>query len=98
LVGILLGYFLHSTKGKPFKIPKIVAGILWVLAITIGLLVVYGVVPYINPTKVQHIDDGIRVAYGSLNRFAWAIAVAWVILACVKGYGSQFQCYYNILF
>ena len=65
----------------------------WASAIAIGLAVVYGLVPYIDEQKVPHINDGVRVAYGSLNRFAWAVAVAWVILACVKGYG----CTYSIL-
>ena len=44
---------------------------MWASAIAIGLAVVYGLVPYIDEQKVPHINDGVRVAYGSLNRFAW---------------------------
>jgi hypothetical protein len=42
IVGILLGYFLHITKGKPFKMSKVTNLWGWVIAIATGLAIVYG--------------------------------------------------------
>ena len=42
IVGILLGYFLHITKGKPFKMSKVTNLWGWVIAMVTGLAIVYG--------------------------------------------------------
>ena len=42
IVGILLGYFLHITKGKPFKMSKVTNLWGWVIAMATGLAIVYG--------------------------------------------------------
>ncbi len=65
---------------------KIIAA--WITATFIGLSVVYGLVPYLSEETVPEINPFVRVAYGSLHRLGWAIAVGWVILACVNGYGG----------
>jgi len=86
--GILLGYVLHVTKNKPVELKKYVVAILWAVSFAIGLAVIYGLVPYLDAQAVPHINDFVRVSYGSLNRLAWAMAVSWVVFACVKGYGG----------
>ena len=30
-----------------------------------------------------------NVIYGTFSRFVWGLALAWVIYACNKGYGSK---------
>ena len=60
----------------------------WVLATAIGLAVVYGMVPYLNETELPVINSFVRVSYGSLHRLAWSLTVAWLIFACVNGYGG----------
>merc|ERR1712172_338290 len=60
---------------------------IWVLAALTACLVVYGLVPYQkDPTLLASTTE--RALYGGLHRLAWALALAWVILACVKGRGG----------
>lgn len=88
LVGILLGYLLHVNKKSQRKLPKYAVVLGWAAAIAIALAVLFGLVGLLDPKEVHKIDDATRVIYGSFHRFAWSIAVAWVIFACVQGQGS----------
>ena len=84
LVGLGLGYLLHRLRETPrLSINTIALSWIWVLAALIGCLVVYGLVPYQkDPTLVASTAE--RALYGGLHRLGWALAVSWVILACVK--------------
>lgn len=89
LVGISLGYLLHVQKERPKRswLMTLLAIIGWSVAITLGMLVVYG--PYslykVGGSPFSLSED---VAYGTFSRTAWALAVAWVIYACHQGYGG----------
>lgn len=87
-MGLGLGYLLHRLRETPrLSINTIALSWIWVLAALIGCLVVYGLVPYQkDPTLVASTAE--RAFYGGLHRLAWALAVSWVILACVKGRGG----------
>ena len=61
----------------------------WAFATATALAIVYGLYPYIDVNKVPEIDPALSIIYGSMHRFAWSIAVAWVIFACAKGYGGS---------
>ena len=61
----------------------------WLLAIGTGLAIVYGLYPYVNEADVPEIDPIVQMTYGPLNRIAWSIALAWVVLTCVHGYGGN---------
>ena len=84
LVGLGLGYLLHRLREAPrLPVNPIALTWIWVLAALTGCLVVYGLVPYQkDPTLVASTTE--RALYGGLHRLAWALALAWVILACVK--------------
>jgi len=75
------------------KTKQLVAGFCWVFSIGIGLAIIYGVYPYSDQSVVDQLDPisvkAFDMSYGPLHRFAWSIAVAWVILACICGYGGM---------
>lgn len=50
------------------------------------MAVLYGVVPWFDPRNEIPKVGGLF--YAGLSRFSWAIVVAWVIFACIKGYGG----------
>ena len=59
----------------------------WALAFLVGFLVVYGLVPYQkDPTLDASLAE--RAIYVGFHRLAWALALSWVILACIKGAGG----------
>lgn len=66
----------------------------WISATLFGLLVIYGMFPYLDDTTVPVINPFIRVSYGAFHHSIWAIAVGWVIFVCTHGYGgiSPFLC------
>ena len=60
----------------------------WVSATANGLAVLYGLSDLLDPLTVPEINAATKVIYGTFHRLAWAIAVGWVIFACVSGYGG----------
>ncbi|KAG8200755.1 hypothetical protein JTE90_022356 [Oedothorax gibbosus] len=82
-VGMLAGYLLAV---KPdLKIPRVFQWIGWSLAFISNFAVLYGVVEWnrgVDPTFWG------GLIYASLNRTAWAIGVAWMIVCCSTGHGG----------
>ena len=60
----------------------------WMTATLLGLIVTYGMFPYLDEATVPVINPWIRVSYEVLHHSAWAIAVGWIIFACTHGYGG----------
>lgn len=86
LVGIALGYLLHRIRGRQVVLRPWVWIPGWLAAFATGILVIYGIYPYQMPW--EPISKAVAVTYGGLHRTAWGLAVAWVIFACVTGYGG----------
>ena len=65
----------------------------WIFAFVIGFLAIYG--PYWHAVRAgaPTFTDAERTWYGSFNRLAWGVAVAWVIYACHNGVGGL--CFYQ---
>lgn len=57
-------------------------------AAAIGGSIVYGLTPYLDETLVPTIDEAVKLSYGPIHRAAWAVALSWIIVACVHGYGG----------
>ena len=75
---------------------------LWSIAIAIGFSVVYGLNLPIrmpgdsNVVTLDQIGDETKdlslaasAVYGGFHRFAWAVAIGWVVFACCRGYGGK---------
>ena len=93
LVGLGLGYLLYKMQDQP-KLPlnPMAMGWIWALAFLVGCLVVFGLVPYQKGFFTLEASLAERAIYGGFHRLAWALALSWVILACIKGVFSFFSC------
>uniref|UniRef100_A0A915A9M1 Acyltransferase 3 domain-containing protein n=1 Tax=Parascaris univalens TaxID=6257 RepID=A0A915A9M1_PARUN len=79
IMGILTGYFLHKTKGKKLTIHPLVAIILWCASVAIALACVLGLY---NNIKGIPISIATAASYNNFSRVGWALALAWVVIAC----------------
>ena len=89
-MGLGLGYLLYKMQDQP-KLPlnPMAMGWIWALAFLVGCLVVYGLVPYQKGFFTLEASLAERAIYGGFHRLAWALALSWVILACIKGFFSS---------
>ncbi|XP_077989871.1 uncharacterized protein LOC144444332 [Glandiceps talaboti] len=85
MVGLFLGYVLCRLNGKQIKLNKVVNLLCWALAAGVALTIVYGIYPTAHGA---HPDQWIAVLYLATSRFAFVVAVAWVIFACATGNGG----------
>jgi len=85
LVGICTGGLLRGT-GKRFKLSRALALAAWLLSTAVAISIIFGVFPYYNPkTKIPTVAASI---YAGTHRFAWGVAISWIIFACSRGYGG----------
>jgi len=66
----------------------------WAAAFVTGYMVIYG----LNLPAVSAGEPLSKVAsyiYGGFHRMAWGCAVGWVVFACCRGYGGDFNIYKN---
>lgn len=61
----------------------------WTLSSMTMTAIVLGLYPYLDELEVPKINIFVTVLYGALHRAAWALAVAWMIIACMHGYGGK---------
>jgi len=69
----------------------------WIFCIATIITVIYGMFPFLNEDLVPEINPFIRVTFGTLHHFGWAMAVAWIVFACVSGYGGLTNFYFKKL-
>jgi len=85
LVGVVLGYILHHTRGKAVKVDPMVNMVLWQVSFLAAFAVVYGLHDLRSGGKTTLF---MATAYNAFQRLAWAFSLAWVIFSCTKGYGG----------
>ncbi|XP_037919271.1 nose resistant to fluoxetine protein 6-like isoform X1 [Hermetia illucens] len=86
LLGILLGYYQRNLKRATFKLSRLSVSVGWICCILLMIVLIFG--PY---QMQQYLGEQNRVAnalYGSLAKFAWGLAIVWIVFACVQGYGG----------
>ncbi|XP_071511122.1 nose resistant to fluoxetine protein 6-like [Diadema antillarum] len=84
LVGMVTGYILFSLRNKRVKMPILVASLGWFCALGTLFGVIYGIW---GGTK-RYIEQWESVLYFTLSRVSWGVGVAWIIFACLTGYGG----------
>lgn len=80
LVGMCLGWILFKTNCK-INMSKMVVSSGWTISTILMLYLLFGL---FNTTLTQ----AAAAAYSSLSHTAWAVACAWVIIACSTGHGG----------
>ncbi|OQV21128.1 Nose resistant to fluoxetine protein 6 [Hypsibius exemplaris] len=85
LIGMLTGYLLVIYKEEKLKIRKEVVFGLWAVSAAMALAVLYGLYDVNNGHSLTSAGSAI---YNTLSRNGWALAVCWLIFACVQGYGG----------
>lgn len=85
-MGVWLGWILHKTRGKRVHLPGIAVAVLWTLSTILAIVVIYSVRDWFEPNS--NIPKIPGYFYAALGRFSWALVIAWVIFACIKGYGG----------
>ncbi|XP_071491869.1 O-acyltransferase like protein-like [Diadema antillarum] len=86
LVGMVLGYIMFKLKGKKPKIHVFFVLLGWCVSFTTLYCVVYG-----QAWSVDYyltIPQAEAVMYLTFNRVAWGVGIAWMMFACLTGYGG----------
>ncbi|KAH7980212.1 hypothetical protein HPB49_013832 [Dermacentor silvarum] len=79
-IGILFGYL--TLKYEHVKISKVVQAGLWMASTAIALCVIMVPYEWQKGNFPSQLEAGL---YAGLHRTAWAVAVGWLIFACVTG-------------
>lgn len=93
-VGILIGYILHVTKGKRVHLSRAIICCGWILSIGTILAAVFGLYPMNQPGAI--LFDLECAFYESFSRVCWAIAIGWIVFACVHGYSGPFNWFLSL--
>ncbi|XP_071490397.1 O-acyltransferase like protein-like [Diadema antillarum] len=84
LVGMVTGYILFSLRNKRVKMSIVIAILGWLCALGTLFGVIYGVWGGTS----RYIEQWESVLYLTLSRVSWGVGVAWMIFACLTGYGG----------
>ncbi|XP_046986287.1 nose resistant to fluoxetine protein 6-like [Schistocerca americana] len=79
VVGMCVGYLLNRTNCK-IRIPKVAVAAGWALSMAVTFWLVHGL--------YGELSAGASAAYVALGHSAWALALAWVAIACCTGHGG----------
>lgn len=86
LIGIFGGYFLHESRKKIIRIPRVINLLGWLTSLALMAAVIFANYPLVQfDSRPSRLDTGL---YDSLSRVAWAVALCYIIFACVNNYGG----------
>ncbi|XP_016957830.2 nose resistant to fluoxetine protein 6 [Drosophila biarmipes] len=87
LIGFLFGYFLHLNRGKKFRLSWIAVWSGWILCLAMIFTTIFALYPpskWTDPAASTLAES----SYYTLTRVGCALALCWVIFACIQGYGG----------
>jgi len=61
----------------------------WSVAIILALSTLYGEYQVLRANNPVPFSRAENITYGTFSRFAWSLALAWVIFACHRGLGGE---------
>ncbi|XP_070142906.1 nose resistant to fluoxetine protein 6 [Drosophila kikkawai] len=87
LIGFLFGYFLHLNRGKEFELNRLVVWSGWVLSLSMIFTSIFALYPAgkWSAPALSTVEESL---YYTLTRVGWPLALCWIVLACMQGYGS----------
>lgn len=80
VVGMIVGWILFKTNCQ-LRMSKLTVLVGWLGSIAVLLSLVYGLYE-------THLSAVAGAAYSSLSHTAWAIGLAWIVVACSTGHGG----------
>nr|XP_023016448.1 nose resistant to fluoxetine protein 6-like [Leptinotarsa decemlineata] len=80
LIGMCTGWFLFK-KNCRVHMSKFIVAFGWLASSAILLAMIYGLYEV-------RLAPWVGAAYSALSHSAWAIALSWIVVACVTGYGG----------
>ncbi|XP_075243252.1 O-acyltransferase like protein-like [Convolutriloba macropyga] len=85
-IGMLLGYFSNCCPPGTFKMSKTVNCVLWFVSLALLAFVIYG----LSGMLYGHFPSfALSALYNSVSRTVWGIGLAWIVFACMHGYGGM---------
>nr|XP_019554140.2 nose resistant to fluoxetine protein 6-like [Aedes albopictus] len=96
LIGVILGYVMHHTKHRivRFSKPIIISG--WIISLAIMLAILLGDYPLQQPDTYADHPVIVDAIYEATNRIVWACCLAWIVFACVNGYGGPINTFLSL--
>ncbi|XP_063215655.1 nose resistant to fluoxetine protein 6-like [Bacillus rossius redtenbacheri] len=86
VLGLGLGYLMHLFRNKEIILSKLTVLAGWTASAALMLTIIFGCRGmYLDITEYDVVEASV---FGGCHRTVWALAVAWVIFACEKGYGG----------
>ncbi|XP_063822757.1 O-acyltransferase like protein-like [Ostrinia nubilalis] len=85
IIGMMVGYVLHLYRGKTVRMPKALAGFLWLVAAAVSFMIIFTTYFNIQPDWDNQLADNI---INSSIRPAWAVCIGWLVFACKSGYAG----------
>uniref|UniRef100_A0A1B0CRZ5 Acyltransferase 3 domain-containing protein n=1 Tax=Lutzomyia longipalpis TaxID=7200 RepID=A0A1B0CRZ5_LUTLO len=80
MIGMSVGWILFRTNCQ-IRMSRLTVILGWMMSSATGLYLIYGLYG-------QELNKLGGAAYSSLSHSAWALSLAWIIIACSTGYGG----------
>lgn len=82
-IGMATGYFLY--RHKTLQMNRVTRLLGWLAACLVNMAVVFGVY---NWNAYEAPSTAVAVVYAAFSRTAWAVGIAWIVVACATGNGG----------